>query len=176
LAHPEKVRATMLRRLERQKEQKRIAREAKGPKLPPSAEEIAAREERRKAARRASYLANADRHREKSKAWRAANPGRMAELLRDWKERNRDKVRTAKRSRKIIKRAALIEDLTHLQRGRCAYCRCKLGADLHIDHVMPLALGGPNERSNLQLACASCNMAKSATHPVEHARSLGRLI
>lgn len=38
---------------------------------------------------------------------------------------------------------------------------CKTTHDLQIDHVMPLALGGDNQLSNLQLLCASCNLSKS---------------
>jgi 5-methylcytosine-specific restriction endonuclease McrA len=31
---------------------------------------------------------------------------------------------------------------------------------MHIDHVIPLAEGGTNALSNLQLLCAKCNLAK----------------
>lgn len=109
---------------------------------------------------------------EQGRLWRLAHPGHMKE----WKAKNRDKVRAAKRKRKVSKRKSLIDELSRLQRGRCAYCRCRLDGEKHVDHVMPLKLSGPDERSNLQLTCAPCNMAKSAHHPITYAQSIGRLL
>lgn len=116
------------------------------------------------------------RQREQQKRWREANPGKSAALQRAWKDRNREKVRTGKRARKSAKRITLVRELTKLQRGRCAYCREKLGDSFHVDHVMPLKLGGPDKRSNLQLACEPCNLTKNAQHPIDFARSTGRLL
>ena len=52
-------------------------------------------------------------------------------------------------------------------RGRCAMC----GKDLsglfsvklkkHYDHIVPLALGGLNDVSNIQLLCSGCNNKKN---------------
>lgn len=110
-----------------------------------------------------------------AKAWRAANPDRMRKLIRAWKCRNPEKVRASKRGRgsKSGSRRAW---LRKVQRGRCAICRERLGTATHIDHVVPLKLGGPDRRSNLQLTCPSCNLTKGAQHPIDHARSLGRLL
>lgn len=46
--------------------------------------------------------------------------------------------------------------------GRCAICgdRPEWPERLTIDHVRPVSLGGTNEESNLQPACAPCNSAK----------------
>lgn len=71
----------------------------------------------------------------------------------------------------------MVERLMMLQRSRCAYCRTKIGpADAHVDHIVPRALGGSNSRRNLQLACASCNLSKSAKPPEVFARERGMLI
>jgi 5-methylcytosine-specific restriction endonuclease McrA len=35
--------------------------------------------------------------------------------------------------------------------------------DLHIDHILPVALGGPTRVSNLQAAHSKCNIRKGAT-------------
>ena len=46
----------------------------------------------------------------------------------------------------------------------CVYC----GADstqLHVDHVIPQALGGTDDPSNLATACADCNAGKASTSP-----------
>jgi hypothetical protein len=39
---------------------------------------------------------------------------------------------------------------------------CHRHADLTVDHILPLALGGTNDLSNLQTMCRSCNCAKGA--------------
>ena len=45
---------------------------------------------------------------------------------------------------------------------KCAYCRCELDYDdLHIDHVVPVALNGSCDIDNLVASCPSCNLTKS---------------
>lgn len=58
--------------------------------------------------------------------------------------------------------------------GLCAYCgsfcpfESRHGDDgWHVDHIVPLSQGGPDQRSNVTLACASCNLKKSARTPAE---------
>ncbi|HLE29615.1 MAG TPA: HNH endonuclease [Anaerolineales bacterium] len=54
---------------------------------------------------------------------------------------------------------------------RCGYCRSSealTGAPLHIDHILPIALGGQTIRENLWLACYRCNEFKGdRTHAVD---------
>ena len=48
---------------------------------------------------------------------------------------------------------------------RCCYCRTAQeisGAQMHVDHIVPLALGGTSEERNLCLACAWCNSYKGS--------------
>ena len=50
-------------------------------------------------------------------------------------------------------------------RGRCAYCQTLTtvtGARFVIDHIVPVALGGPTWWDNLCLSCHSCNEFKGA--------------
>ena len=45
--------------------------------------------------------------------------------------------------------------------GKCAYCGCELDyKKATIDHKMPLAVGGTNERENLIICYFSCNHYK----------------
>jgi hypothetical protein len=50
-------------------------------------------------------------------------------------------------------------------RGRCVFCQADLSGILSIngiEHVVPLARGGLNDVTNLQLLCRECNGAKHA--------------
>ncbi|HXJ61968.1 MAG TPA: HNH endonuclease signature motif containing protein [Verrucomicrobiae bacterium] len=71
-----------------------------------------------------------------------------------------------------------IEALLKRQRGRCANpaCRASLKAKYHVDHVMPLKLGGSNSHRNIQLLCPPCNLRKGAEHPVDFAQRNGLLL
>jgi 5-methylcytosine-specific restriction endonuclease McrA len=69
-----------------------------------------------------------------------------------------------------------IDRLFLFQGGKCVSCLCGLKTGYHVDHVLPIALGGTNDPKNLQLLCAPCNLRKGAKHPVDYAQSLGRLL
>jgi hypothetical protein len=49
-------------------------------------------------------------------------------------------------------------------RGKCARCGADITMELvsegHIDHIVPLSLGGCNDLVNLQLLCEQCNLKK----------------
>jgi len=46
---------------------------------------------------------------------------------------------------------------------RCVYCgRSVHEIGCHVDHIVPLSMGGSNEESNLALSCVDCNQAKGA--------------
>lgn len=64
------------------------------------------------------------------------------------------------------------------QKNKCAECGAsvKKKTDRHIDHVMPIKLGGSNWPSNLQILCKKCNLTKGAKHPIDWANSRGRLL
>jgi HNH endonuclease len=49
--------------------------------------------------------------------------------------------------------------------GHCEYCGLAQEgqeATFHIDHIVPLAAGGPTVPENLALACVSCSLRKEA--------------
>lgn len=50
--------------------------------------------------------------------------------------------------------------------GYCVLCRKKKPrAELTIDHIVPISKGGGNVRSNLQMLCLSCHIAKDRILP-----------
>lgn len=116
------------------------------------------------------------------KAWREANADTLSEKWAAWYEANNEQVRAMARERakanphkglaiaarrRLRIAAATIQDFSlHELRqriavfgGRCAYCG---GPHEHIDHVKPLARGGPHCLSNLRPSCAKCNLKKNA--------------
>lgn len=46
----------------------------------------------------------------------------------------------------------------------CATCAARITdrPSAHVDHITPLARGGSNDRDNLQVLCARCNLTKGA--------------
>lgn len=72
--------------------------------------------------------------------------------------------------------SGLTVKLYRLQCGKCACCGVPLGDDYHLDHIMPLALGGVNEDWNMQLLTSTCNQQKHAKHPVDFMRQRGFLL
>lgn len=48
----------------------------------------------------------------------------------------------------------------------CQYCGAKApDVELHIDHVVPVSLGGDDKPGNLVAACADCNRGKASIQP-----------
>jgi len=106
--------------------------------------------------------------------------GKEAAGLRRYRAANPDKVREFSQRRKDRKLGRLprgtLPAIRARQKNRCAICRSRVRGGGHFDHIMPLARGGIHEPRNLQLLCAPCNLSKNARDPLEHMRSLGRLL
>lgn len=67
----------------------------------------------------------------------------------------------SKRKNKIGK--AVIRKIIAAHGMSCAYCSEDLDLKtFHIDHVVPLAVGGTNNLDNLCLSCPACNLAGGA--------------
>lgn len=72
--------------------------------------------------------------------------------------------------------AAQVRALYARQRGCCAWCAASLAGGFHRDHRVPLALGGANDISNIDLLCSACNLRKGAKDPIAWAAENGRLL
>lgn len=66
-----------------------------------------------------------------------------------------------------------IEKMLLRQGNKCVYCKADITGNYHVDHIMPLILGGSNWPSNLQCLCPTCNMRKKAKHPDDWHREIG---
>jgi len=61
-----------------------------------------------------------------------------------------------------------------LQNARCPCCEGFLNkSGYHVDHIMPVCKGGPNEEWNVQLLCPGCNSRKSGKDAFEWAYTTG---
>lgn len=121
-----------------------------------------------------------------------------AKCVKKWSSKNRDKINASSRRRlpqnaaKEARRRARkknsvgaftpddVSNIIRMQRGKCAVCGIPLKKDRHVDHIMPLSLGGSNWPSNLQVTCGlsgnRCNIRKKDKHPIDFMRENGRLL
>lgn len=114
------------------------------------------------------YAENKDQIRERHAQWRASNRDRTLEY------RNNRRARKNETGGQLSK--GLAQKLFALQRCLCPCCREPLGDDYHMDHVIPLSLGGTNTDDNMQLLRATCNLRKHAKHPIDYMQSKGFLL
>lgn len=123
-----------------------------------------------RAHRQKSNAKNIERIRARDRARYASDPkGRRAHSI-EWEKSNPERAKAirklAKARRRARERSAQIVEISsaqllmrmHAQGNRCVYCD---GPFEHVDHLKPLALGGPNCLANLRPACAPCNLSKN---------------
>lgn len=105
-----------------------------------------------------------------STKWVKEHPDKYKEYSKTYRNKSHAKIKRAeneqrRRARKKksyiepVDREAIIRRDGHI----CQICgRGPLGGDLVIDHIIPLARGGPHITSNLQVACRQCNAHKGS--------------
>lgn len=115
--------------------------------------------------------------------YRKDNSEKRKSYAVNWRKANPEKRRSYEQNRRARKKnnggkisPDLAKKLYEKQKGKCICCKQSLGKDYHLDHIMPLALGGNNEDWNIQLLKTSCNLQKGAKHPVEYMQSRGLLL
>ncbi len=114
---------------------------------------------------RAHYEKDKDRYTKNVRAWAKAHPNELRRYRRNRRARRLGQMGVVSKNIEAI--------LMKKQNGLCVYCSISLSkSGHHLDHIMPLRLGGLHDNSNLQLACPRCNQTKSCLHPKEFARKL----
>lgn len=139
--------------------------------------------EKERSRKAAYYEANRSKALADSAAYYSANVDRYSEIHSAYRAANPEQARIDGQNRRARKRASgcrlsrdLARKLFELQQGMCPCCRQNLGDDAHLDHILPLALGGQNIDSNMQLLRRRCNLQKNAKHPIEFMQSRGFLL
>ncbi len=131
--------------------------------------------------RQKRYRATRTEHyREIHRQWRARTPwtpeqiAASRERLARWNSAHPDS-KAIRENRRRARKVGSINDFTEEQwialkaayRNRCVYCG-KRPKKLTIEHVIPLAKGGPHTISNIVPACWPCNKAKRTGSAPDH--------
>lgn len=125
---------------------------------------------------------NNERNYQNTKKWKENNPEYFKNYTADWRRRNPNAHRQNEHNRraKIKSGGILSKDIINIllvrQKNKCACCGKKLDGKYHLDHIIPLALGGTNTDDNVQLLLPKCNLRKGAKHPMDYMREQGRLL
>jgi 5-methylcytosine-specific restriction endonuclease McrA len=122
---------------------------------------------------------NPERARQRIKDFHVRNPDYAAEKQRIYIAKNREKKRSWTRNRRAKVRMANgshteadVFAILERQNRLCVYCESDISETYEVDHRMPIAKGGTNDPSNLQMLCRPCNRRKSDIHPDEYERLL----
>lgn len=166
--------------------------------LPQMAQYRANNPEKIKELRKVAYWQDRELNIQKATAWALANLAHRKVYRQRYRQENLEKIRASDRrytkenhtrlcfvykANKAKRRAAGkmlgagdIKSLLAQQKNRCAICRIVLRKGFHLDHVMPIALGGTNEKTNFQCLCRACNLSKSKKHPIDFMQERGFLL
>lgn len=115
--------------------------------------------------------------------YRTANREKVRNITKNWKVLHPESLRINNQNRRALKKLSggkiskdLVQRLYKLQQGKCPCCKNPLNNDYHLDHVIPLSLGGTNDDLNMQLLRSICNLQKNAKHPIDFMQSRGYLL
>lgn len=107
--------------------------------------------------------------------WTAEQRAAQAAYLKAWNQRNRGKVREYSRRGQLVRRARkhagfveVVDPAEVLRRGDglCGICGKPVDPEtFHVDHIVPLALGGEHSYANTQAAHPLCNRSKGTKLP-----------
>lgn len=113
-------------------------------------------------------LDNKEYLREYHKKYYEEHRDHKKEIVKKYRKENPDKVQVARyiRNERVRNNGGSVTakewiEIKKLYGNKCLCCG-KTNIPLHIDHVIPLSLGGRNSIENLQPLCKSCNSRKNA--------------
>jgi hypothetical protein len=137
----------------------------------------------KKASTKIYQLANKEIISTKKKQYYKDNKVKILSSVASWQNANREKVNCYIRANKINRKRLKSIGMTgkdyrswvERQKKVCYWCEAECCKNFHVDHVMPMALGGRHEAWNLSISCPRCNMLKGAMHPLDWIEKLRAL-
>lgn len=93
-----------------------------------------------------------------AKEWVQKNPENRRAVANSYKHRRRSIEEGGVSGAELLR-------WTKAQERVCHWCGVDCSGGIHVDHVMPFALGGLHEIDNLVISCPPCNLEKNAKHP-----------
>jgi 5-methylcytosine-specific restriction endonuclease McrA len=100
------------------------------------------------------------------------NKSKILKTSKEWNKKNPEKYRLLKRTIEGRRRARINQNSKNLTKNQNKIIKCfyeqaqrmesRLGIKFHVDHIVPIALGGMHTPTNLQVLPASLNVKKHA--------------
>jgi hypothetical protein len=133
---------------------------------------------------KAHYQANKDKYTENHKAYvrvhreqiaeykrsyREDNKDKLDDQIKAWRQANPDKVSAGNNRRRAREACAVPQRWTKSEcpETLCYWCGVDLNTvKLHLEHLMPLSLGGEAKPYNEAPSCKDCNLSKHNKHPL----------
>lgn len=165
LANPEKLKASKAAWVSANPERNKIYRSANLEKI--------------SAYQKLYYVSNQEKLCKKTKNWKENNPDKVKSWLKlnpEVARLHNQNYRSKKRTNGGTLSKGLSAKLFKLQKGKCPCCKEPLGDNYHLDHIVPIALGGSNTDDNIQLLRGTCNHQKHAKHPIDFMQQRGFLL
>jgi 5-methylcytosine-specific restriction endonuclease McrA len=106
---------------------------------------------------------NKDKLNARCRQWRAKNHAKARELEKSYRLANPQVGRLQNQRRRALKAQSGVyrittKDCAKILSNPCFYCGSQAS---HLDHVVPLALGGRHSLGNLVASCVKCNTSKN---------------
>ena len=130
---------------------------------------------------------NRDRRNATSRKWNASNTEKKRELNEQYRQANQQAINKKRKQRRkqdpsmervkaAVRRARkresggqlsknIVQQLLNRQNGLCTCCGNPLNGKYHLDHIVPLSLGGADTDANVQLLLPKCNLQKHKSTP-----------
>jgi len=114
---------------------------------------------------RAYYKAHREQILAYQRSYRKDHPKKVAARHKAWRES--ENGRKGALADALNRRAAVderitsevVDEVTAEYGGLCPYCNQPI-VNGHIDHIVPISMGGTSDRENLVYSCAPCNLSK----------------
>lgn len=120
------------------------------------------------------YTENTDKIKKTTREYRINNIEKIKERNANYHKNNKDKRYQLIRNRRARLASAggthTKDDVVSIykdQNEKCFWCDKDLNGEYHDDHFYPISKGGSNDKSNIVVACPTCNMRKNNKDPEE---------